>query len=224
VEDLGRQLIRDLLSDPRRFEEDGRAYELLQAYFEGLPLETLRPLLQHQDEHVQRAAVFIASELGIEAYDLVQDVIPLLHTGNRYLQYNAMEVLAVCGEDDQATAFAHVVTMLESEDNVLRGLAMRLISRADSSQLDASRQFFEKQYPGQRAHLQGLDALVAGNGVDPALIIEMIRGVDPLLRRYGAIAAKRLVQQFPYLITEMVSSNDPDLVEFRETLTRNINN
>lgn len=49
-----------------------------------------------------------------------------------------MEVVAVCSTGTRAPLFAHVVSMLESDDETLSGLAMRLMARADDAQLAAA--------------------------------------------------------------------------------------
>ena len=43
------ELIQEMLADPIQFEAEGRANDLLQYYFDGFPLDTLRPLLQSSD-------------------------------------------------------------------------------------------------------------------------------------------------------------------------------
>lgn len=207
----GEQLIRDLQTDPSKFSDEGLAYDLLKAYFEGLPVNTLRPLLSSNNSLVQRAAVYVASELGSQAKDLVYDVIPLLDSEDRYLKYHAMEVLAVCCEGERAKEFFHVVKVLESDDDVLRALAMRLVSRVDLSQIEGARRIFDSRH---QTHSHSLAILAEGKQVDPAIIISMIHDVDPLIRRYGAIAAKRLIAEFPNLMKEMQSIDDPDLRNF----------
>jgi hypothetical protein len=211
---IGEQLIRDLLADPRKFDSDGRAYDLLQAYFSGLPLETLRPLLKNDEALVQRAAVFVASELGSQARDLVDDVIPLVQANDRYLQYHAMEIIAVCCEGELSGNFVHVVRALESQDDVLRALAMLLVSNANTSQLEAARQYFDAAGSNHRTHASGLHALVQAHRLDPAIVASMMQDADPLTRRYGAIAARRLLPEFPYLFTAAESSNDLAVREF----------
>src|SRR5262245_38440447 len=130
------ELVRDLLGNRIRFYNDGqRSYALLQVFFEGERLETLRPLLKSSDMPVQRVAMFVASELGINARDLIDDVIPMLYSEDSQVKYDAMELLAVCCRDEQAPKFALVVRMLESDDQVLRVLAMYLLSRVDISQI-----------------------------------------------------------------------------------------
>lgn len=214
---VGEQLVSDLMADPRKFDSDGRAHDLLQVYFAGFPLQTLRSLLRHDDELVQRAAVFIASELGHESRDVVDDVIPLIHSKDRYLQYHAMEVVAVGGKGDQAATFAHVARALENQDDVLRALAMRLVSRADVSQLEAAGRSFEAPDSHHRTHAYGLHVLVAGHRVEPAVVGAMMHDADPLNRRYGAIAAKRLLREVPQLTTEAKASDDADVRRLFET-------
>lgn len=210
----GERLIRDLLADPKQFDEAGRAYDLLQAYFAGLPLETLRPLLRSDDVFVQRSAAFVASELGREAWSLVDDVIPLLRSTDRHVSYYAMEVLTVCCEGVHAELFAHVARMVDSDDDVLRALAMRLVSNADRSQLEAAQRLFDTSNPRQRTHSNALRTLAAGDRVEPGVIAAMIHDADPLVRRYGAIAAKRLLRESPSLMLEVGASEDADLGRF----------
>jgi hypothetical protein len=214
----GEQLIAELLSDPVTFAEKGRAYALLQAYFGGLPVESLRPLLRSVNELVQRAAGFVASELGRQAQPLVDDVVPLLRSSDRHVQYYAMEVLVVCCKDEHAEKFLHLAKMLDSADDVLRGLAMRLVSRAEVSQFEASLRALGSADLSSESHKIGLRTLAAGDRVEAASVATMLKSEDPLVRRYGAIAAKRVMQRFPSLIATATASQDPELRKFCEDL------
>lgn len=51
---LSNPLIGELLADPAGFKERGRPYQLLEEYFAGLSVETLRPLLRHDDMLAKR--------------------------------------------------------------------------------------------------------------------------------------------------------------------------
>jgi hypothetical protein len=210
----GERLISDLLANPRKFNEDGRAYALLQFYFDGFPLETLRLLLRSDDVFVQRSASFIASELGSEARSLVDDAIPLLSSMDLHVSCYAMEVLTVCCDGEHAEKFVHVVRMLESDDEFRRNHAMYLVSNADVSQLEAARRVFEAPNSHNRTHEHGLTLLVGGDRLQPTVVTAMMHNTDPLIRRYGVIAAKRLLREFPHLIAEARSSDDSDLRKF----------
>ena len=93
--DRGQRLIDELLTDSARFNELGKSYELLQEYFEGFPLNTLRALLSNEDYMVKRAAIWIVAELGEAANELINDVIPLLNYNDRYIKYYAIESIMV---------------------------------------------------------------------------------------------------------------------------------
>jgi len=212
----GEQLVDELLADPRKFDDEGKAYALLQLYFKGFPVETLRPLLRSDNVFVQRSAAFVASELGGDSRNLVDDLIPLLSSVDRHVSWYAMEALTVCCKGEHIEKFAHVARMLESDDNALRGLAMRLVSNADVSQLEAAWRFFGAPDSYHRTHADALHALVAAHKVDPTFVVAMMHDPDPLIRRYGAIAAKRVLKKFPHLIMEAGSSVDSDLRRFHD--------
>jgi len=212
----GERLLSDLLADPHRFDDSGTAYALLQFYFDSrLPLETLRPLLRSDNAHVKRSAAFIVSELGSQARSLVDDVIPLLSSPDRHTRWYAMESLSVCCTGEQAKLFSLVVRMLECDDAALRSLAMRLVSNADVSQLEAALQAFQGASAAHdRAHESGLRVLVKGAQLQPPAISAMMHEANALIRRYGVIAAKRLIRQCPHLIEEARDNDDADLRKF----------
>lgn len=214
-EEAGYELIRRLLANPVGFNDEGCAYELLQAYFTGLPLETLGDLLRHPDPLVLRAAVFVASELGADARPLLRDVLPLLDSGDRYLRYHAMEIAALCCEGIDAGHFAKVVLQMESDDGVLRALAMRLVLNAHPSQLQAA----WRALSGREPHEMGLGTIATGEAAEPGAVVDLIRSADPLARRYGAIAAKRLCRKFPELAEAVGLSEDQEILRFSREAT-----
>lgn len=208
------QLIDDLMTDPQRFDEDGRAHALLQRYFAGLPLDTLRPLLRSDNVFVQRTASFIASELGSQASGVIDDVVSLVSSSDMHVQWYPMEALAVCARGEHVEEFAHVVEMLANTEVPLRRLAMRLVANAELPQLEAARRHFESSGQCHGTHQQGLLALIAGSRIGPAVIVAMLGDGDALVRRYGAIAARRLMREYPDLISQVQSTDDPELHDF----------
>ena len=212
-------LIDDLLGDPSRFDKQGRAYDLLQNYFRGYPVETLRPLLANKDQLIQRAAVWIVSELGKDGCSLLDAVIPLIDSHDRYIKYHALEIAIVCSVDGKVDRFAHVARSLESSDEEIRILAMRLISVADQCQLEAGARVAGASPAFNDMHKRGLLHLCASNRLDGNQVLQMINDANPLVRRYGAIAARRLFETFPDLISTATESADPDISRFaKETL------
>jgi hypothetical protein len=207
----GQELIEELLSRPREFDSRGGGYALLQFYFEGLPIDTLRPLLRSDNLFVQRTAAFIASELGDRASILLDDIAQLTSSADGHVQWYAMEVIAVCSKGERAEMFAHVIRALESDSAPVRRLAMRLTANADISQLEAVSTLFGHQDDAHETHRQALAKLTAGERTAFATIFDMTHDANPLVRRYGAIAAKRLAGQCLDLVSQARSSEDPDV-------------
>jgi hypothetical protein len=215
--DTGKQLIDQLLEDPFEFDKKGRAYQLLQCYFDGYPRETLRPLLKSDNRLVQKAAAFIISELGGDARDLLDAIIPLMQSGDRYLKYQAMEALTVCADAEQAEKFIYVPLELEGDDEVLRSLAMRLMVNADSNQLAAAGRVMDAE-GGRDVHSRALATLASEKALELDRVTRMLSDPAPLVRRYGAIAAKRLWKRLPSFLSRACSiTDDPELLKyFRE--------
>lgn len=208
--DKGSELIDELLGDPAKFCDNGRAYGLLQAYFAGFPKETLRPLLRHNDVWVQRSAAFVVSELGSAAASLVDEFPSLLSSPDEHVVWYGMEALAVCAKGTSAPLFGHVASMLESKSEPIRHLAMRLMTRVDASQLEAAREYFDDRGQQAQVHSRELRALTVEHPEERA-IAAMVEDSDPLNRRYGAIAAIRFRRRFPALQALLEQSNDPDV-------------
>lgn len=199
----GEKLIEELLADPAPFYETGRGYDLLQEYFHGLPLDTLRPLLRSSDYAVQRVATFILTELGNRAAEVVEDALPLLAFRDRTLSHDVLEAIAVCSGPAHPDWLIHLAHTLESDDDVLVKLAMFLLSQISTAELAAARDAATTS-----AHREGLGALASGR-VDASAARAMLGDANPLVRRYGAIAAKRLKD--PELLAELAKSEDPVL-------------
>jgi hypothetical protein len=204
----GARLIEELLADPKKFSESGRAYILLQAYFAGFPKETLRPLLESDDVWVQRTASFVVSELGRDAASLASAFPRLLNSRDEHVVWYAMEALAVCATAEGS--LAPVVLMLESPSEPLRRLAMRLLARVDTSLLEGAHRYFDVQGGRVEAHIRGLAALT-DKQLSEASIATMVGQSEPLTRRYGAIAASRFRTQFPGTRSFVDASDDADV-------------
>lgn len=211
MSDKGKKLIGSLLSDPAEFTDKGLAYSLLQEFFDGHPLDTLRPLLRHADTLVRRAAVWVASEIGEKAHSLLEDVLPLLRSGDRYLAYHALEFVAVCAIGQRASYLREVVFGLESDDEVLRVLAMRLIGNTDDGSLRVVLEEMDNNASGQ-LHRDGLTLLIGIRREDRKRVVsELLGREERLLRRYGAILARRALPEQPELIKEVAKSGDGDV-------------
>jgi len=210
----GEQLIGKLLTDPVGFNEQGEAYQLLQEYFHGMPVDTLRPLLSHSDRLVRGAAVFVASELGEKAKSLVHEVAPLIHDPDPNIQWDALESVMVCSTGTDVDQFLSVVQELDNDNDSMRRLAMRLVANADLSQLEMGSKLSRTLGSSAKLHEQGLLVLLKGDSVNESEVTKMLDNPAPLIRKYGAIAAKRWFEKFPKLLEHAALSSDPDISRF----------
>jgi|ERR1043166_5524737 hypothetical protein len=205
----GDRLIRELLNDPTHFNGN----ELLKEYFDGFPLGTLRPLLSSSDRMVRRVAVWVASELGKDGKQLISDAVSLLHDGDPYIRFYALDTIAVCSLAEEADKYMHVVRALEDSDEGVRSEAMFLMSNANLPELKAALGAFGAEGEPNELHMRGVSQLLTEH-VDAAEISGMIDSPEPLLRKYGAIAAWRCRDRFPDLISNLAPSTDPDIRKF----------
>jgi len=211
---LGNPLVAELLADPAAFKERGRAYQLLDEYFAGLSVDTLRPLLTHADTLVRHAAVWVASELGQQACTLLDDVITLIQDEDRFLSYHALEVTAVCADGEYLNRFIHIPRALESRDEVIRTLAMRLLTRADEAQLAAGHRQAASIGLSADVHKEGLLMLATCRLCNPDDVRHMLLKDEPVARMYGVIAAKHLQQRHPELLQLAAELPDSDVRRF----------
>lgn len=210
----GKKLIGELLATPEKFYKQGKAYQLLQEYFNGMSIDTLRPLLRHSDKHVRAAAVFVASELGDKVNRLIDEMVLLLGDPDPSIQWDALESVMVCSTGDSIEHFFFVIKELENNHDSICRLAMRLVSNAHLSQLETGFKLNLTFGLSDKLHRQGLLALLKGESITESEITAMLKNAEPLIRKYGAIAAKRLFSTHPHFL-ELASTNvDSDISRF----------
>ena len=157
-------LINRLNKEPEIFFNQGLSYDLLQEYFNGLPIYTLEDLLAADNVIIQRVAVWLIAELGTKAIEASGSLVELLDVDDRYIQYNSLQAIMIVSDAGKKQIFQHIVLSLEKTDYILRNLAMRYISTSTESQLkDAYQYFLEKEHTYHRI---GLKILIDDNSVE----------------------------------------------------------
>lgn len=170
----------------------------------------LRPLLRSTELPVRRVAASIVSELGAQGSELLNDVLPLIDSGDRSLTFDAMESAAVCATGARAPKYLCIVTKLGDPDPAVRRLSMFLMSKADVSQLEAAYGLVEGR---NSEHQEGL-RLLLDTSVSDEKVLAFIYSDHPLRRRYGGVAASRLYEKNSQLIDEAEALADDDVVSF----------
>ena len=207
-------IIAELLRDPVRFNQTGRSYALLQEYFRGGAISTLRPLLKHDNVDVRRAAIWITSELGAKGRALLPEAIALLSDMERRVKYYALEVVSVCATGEHADKFAHVALALQDEDGVIRIRAMELVAMATLEQINATHRLIAAGANQLDGHNKGLSLLARCAGLNASEVLIYSRDSNPMTRKYAAIAAKKMSIAFPNLLKELTNSHDSDVSDF----------
>jgi hypothetical protein len=210
----GQQLVNQLLANPIIFESEGKSYSLLQEFFHGFSIDSLRTLLTHDNPIVKRVGIWISSELGLSASSLLDYTIPFLKDADRYMRYHALEIVMVCSIGKNLEKIVHVIAALEDDDQVIRVHTMFLLKNASAAQLAAAFKDWSSLGPNAEFHRTGILALLAGEAVDPNEIALMIDHGEPLVRRYGAIGAERIWKKYPECIVGAVNNEDADVRTF----------
>jgi hypothetical protein len=208
------QLIKELISNPVEFENHGRGNELLKCFEGGESLNSLRPLLSHENSSVRGTAMFVVSELGTGGCQLLDAIIPLVEDSDPHIAWDAMESVFLCSNEKLPDSFFVVVRKLESPSGPLRRLAMRLISKASPRQLIGARNRLEEFGKNFLIHGYCLQVLINGKTIDYNSIKQMLDCDKRLVRLYGAIAANRLFQEYPDLLELASLNTDPDVQKF----------
>lgn len=204
-------LVQRLLADPSAFYQNGESYELLQAYFSGREIESLRPLLRNSEALVRRVASFVLSEIGVSAIALIDDAVALLGDDDAHVRWNALESVMVCAVDGELSKFIIVPRQMQNENASIRRLAMRLVSNASDDQLESGIENCETLGESGKLHKRGLSVLIANSIEDVALLID---DSNSLLCKYGAIGGKRLYQKSASLLGMAAESSCSDARRF----------
>lgn len=213
------ELIHTLIATPDEPDHEVLANELLGEYWDGHPIETLRPLLGSPHDEVVGVAMFVVSELGDEGASLLNDVSKLLGHHDVGIRFDVITSLLTCATASDGDKIAPVVLLLDDPDSRIRWKAMRFLSLASAEQLRAAVKHFQEHQPDvpHIANLKWLDSESASNAAD---VEQLIRSEDSLRRKYGIIAATRIASQSQQPLLSGLSSDDTDVVHFAERMLK----
>lgn len=180
-------LIEKLYRNPKDFYNKGLAYDLLQVYFNDLDLVSLKSLLEDEDVWVNKAGIWIASELGVNAAPVIDSAIKCLKSDDGYVRYYALEVILVCAEATNSEHIHYLFdALLDSEPSVLT-LAMGLVSNVTKEHILTGIDFFTSVDPNKE-HIKGLNLLLADD--IPNSFQEQLQ-TQSLFSIYSAIQVRR---------------------------------
>ena len=201
--------------NPDYEELDGRlSNDLLSAFHGGYPIENLKLLINSDLLNARGTAAFIATELGLKAAPLLEDIASLLEMPTARARYDALEALWKCSTFKDGWAIGAVLRCLEDPWPSVRAGAIDAIRLADRKVLLAGFKYLKTEYPTTIYTEFGSAFLRAERGKIEVLE-SLIDHEDPIARRFGVGLATRprLVVDEARLQTAMKSS-DEEISEF----------
>jgi hypothetical protein len=204
--------IQDLLSNPEEFNERGGAYVLLQDYFSGLTLSSLKELICNENSDVRKAAIWIASELGEKSREILEEIVSKIDVGDRYFRYHALEVVLVCAQGPKIHHFIEITLALSWSDEVLRRLALRLMVRADMTQIVAAAAQVANDSRINDAHLDGLRLLTEHEKLSLTEFKKYLDASDKTTRLYASVKFVRDNLSSPANPLSLPKADDPEIL------------
>jgi HEAT repeat protein len=209
------RLTRQLLSSPQKIYRLGGWWGLLEEFWDGYPVENLRPLLRSDEYYVRRAALAIASELGDKVCKVVSEVLPVFQSDEPALIYDALRVAANCSRGEPKV-LCELLTAMESPYVQVCSRAMQFVARLASKR--GPRSFVAAMDAliavGEEVHVEGLSYLINADKLSGDEVLELMQRDTVLLRQYGALVAWRERDLLPELVEAAWSIDDEGVQEF----------
>ena len=218
-ESNGLKLIGKLKKDPEKFGGEDQ-YQLLEEYFHGLSTETLRDLLCYKDKRIRQTALWIITELGESAEDLLEEVASQINDEDPLICYYSSEMVAFYGTDKYMDDFMKVFDLFEHSNTKIRTLSMYIISQLNDSRIKEAYAYSVNNKILSDSHEKGLLSLIHINTLTSSDITAMLNSDDSVIRKYGVIAASKVYEKYPEIIRESVNSEDLDVEEYSKSELR----
>ena len=205
------QAANRLVEEVLRGAGDHAANALLNEFFCGYSIENLRPLLGSSEEAVIRAAVWIASELGVLAKPLLGEFYELLNHPLGYVRFFSLDVVLVCAAEGESDLLGRAVQLIQDREDSVRWKALVFLSRASVVQLKAASQSFP---------VGSLSPLVnwLANLSESTHCCQDIKGkliaTNGMANVFAAAGAYRLYRFDASLLNEAANSSNPEVASF----------
>src|SRR5262249_11405517 len=138
-------------------------------------------------------------------------------------RFHALETITVSTEHYRCETFAYVAEALADSHKGIRLLTMLLVGNSSQCQIEQARLALA---PRGDIHPSGLALLLESDGGEISRLSSFIKGHDPLLRKYGAIAAYRFHKRNPASVglAEVIAAasdvRDPEVQYFMQSHIR----
>jgi hypothetical protein len=209
----GDDLLLEVIEGASKSARTLAANQLLREFFRGYPVENLKLLLQSWNVDVLRAAVWIASELGIKSRPLLRDVAALLKHADPQVRIDAIDcALSSAGLGD-GDVIAAVLSRLGDPIGVVRLKAADFVIRASEEQLGEAVTYFDRKGDTSSEVACGIRWLMSADARDQAAISARLANRSALTRKMGLAAAARIYESNDAPLRAAARVDDPDIRE-----------
>jgi hypothetical protein len=171
-------------------------------------------LLLNDDPEIVKAGAWIASELGGKGKSLLDAVFPLLEHPDSRVRFSVIDCILLWADSSHGLQLASVLRLLSDSESRVRWKALEFLSRASKEQLSAALLYLEIFEP-QSKNIQGLRALLRAE--KPLDAMASLQDSDELIRKYGAVLARRLAHVSKEPLLFAASLDDVDVKDFAKT-------
>jgi len=189
------------------------AYDLLQEFFAGYPVDRLQLLLKSENHTAVEAGAWIASELGDDAAAVLDDLVTLLEHPSATVRFYAADSIFGCARADRGDAIAEAIKLIDDPDGGVRWRVMDSMARTSRSKLLAG-----------AAHLDGAEyPLLTMLRSDGDGMVEISARGSGREQRIAAATAGRLAVGGNDQFLKAIADNETgELKQFAVDLLRNI--
>ena len=183
-------------------------------FYQGFPIENLRPLLTSTSEKVLCRGAFLANELGWRARALTPEIAALMDCPNPVIRFDAIGALRGCTTSQDGEILGKLFQHLEDSDKGVRWRMVDFIRLARSKQLAAAIRNAASQRP-DTIYAEISETLRWSMRVTEAELRRMAGHLDPAVRLFAAGMALRprsiIDEKFAEIVLE---TGDPELCDF----------
>lgn len=207
----------ETLLDPASADEDVSKllWDAYGHFYEGFPIENLRPLLISSSEKVLCRGAFLANELGWKARALTQEIAALMDCSNAGIRYDAIGALRACTTSQDGEILGKLLQHLEDPNRSVRWRVVEFVRLAGSKQLAASIRNAASQRP-DTIYAEISETLRWSMRVTEAELRQMAGHRDPAVRLFSAGMALRprsiIDEKFAEIVLETGEPELSDLI------------
>jgi hypothetical protein len=215
-DDTGRPpdaIIQRILNGSSSADYDDLKLQLLEEFLHGRPTTDLLPLLRSKNDSAVQVGIWIASELGVSGRPLVTGILPLLSHTDPTVRFFALDCVLAWASGAEAPALSSAVVLIEDPHSAVRWKALHVLSLASPTHLAIARAGIDSTGVSAR-HAALLTWLLGEDAQNPVKVLAQLQDSNPLVRKYGVVAAARLAPRNRLPLACAAANTDADVRTF----------